>query len=67
VDGGGIYNLASTLRVSGSTITNNTASDAGGGIFNDGGLVYLLNSTLGANKPDNIFGPYTDLGGNTFF
>jgi hypothetical protein len=29
--------------------------------------VYLKNSTLGANTPDNIFGSYIDQGGNTFY
>ena len=56
------------ISVDGCTITSNAASE-GGGIanFQPGGVVYLKNSTLGANTPDNIFGSYIDLGGNTFY
>jgi hypothetical protein len=71
-DGGGIYN-AGTMKVSGCTLTSNGATQ-GGGIYNAGAASALTvsNSTFGGalrgqnNTPDNIFGPYTDGGGNTF-
>ena len=69
--GGGIYN-AGTMKVSGCTFTGNIAGYEGGGIYNAGTLT-VRNSVFGSaiprgpiNNPDNIFGPYTDLGGNTF-
>jgi hypothetical protein len=64
--GGGIYN-AGTATVSGCTLTGNNASQ-GGGIYNAGTAAALtvLNSFFSSNSPDNIFGPYTDGGGNTF-
>jgi hypothetical protein len=70
-DGGGIYN-AGTLTVSGCTVSGNYAGylNGGGGIYNAGTLT-ISNSTFSGNMvapdyPDNIFGPYTDGGGNTF-
>jgi predicted outer membrane repeat protein len=69
-NGGAIYSNGS-LTITGSAITGNTAGSEGGGIFNynPGGssVVYLSNSTLGDNTPDNIFGDYIDQGGNTFY
>ena len=69
--GGGIYN-AGTMKVSGCTVIGNVAGYEGGGIYNAGTLT-VSNSVFGSaiprgpiNNPDNIFGPYTDLGGNTF-
>jgi hypothetical protein len=59
---------------SGSTLSGNSAS-AGGGIYNNGSAAALTvsNSTFGSilgvpspNTPDNIFGAWTDGGGNTF-
>jgi hypothetical protein len=72
-EGGGIYN-AGTMTVSGCTVSGNHAT-YGGGIYNAGAASALTvsNSVFGSaiprgpiNTPDNIFGPYTDLGGNTF-
>jgi hypothetical protein len=64
--GGGIANEG-TLTVSNSTLSGNSAS-YGGGIWNDGAAAALtvLESIFSGNRPDNIFGPYTDGGGNTF-
>jgi hypothetical protein len=62
-DGGGIANEG-TLTVSNSTVSGNFAN-SGGGIYNAGTLT-VSNSTFSSNTPDNIFGPYTDGGGNTF-
>ena len=71
--GGGIYN-AGTLTVTNSTLSGNSpANSAGGGIYNAGTLT-VSNSTFSSNWVDffsgwytsNIYGPYTDGGGNTF-
>jgi hypothetical protein len=61
-DGGGIYN-AGTAIVSGCTLSNNSAQ-AGGAIYSIGKLT-VSGSTFSSNSPENIFGPYTDGGGNT--
>jgi hypothetical protein len=65
-EGGGIYN-AGTLTVSGGYVVYNTAG-TGGGIYNAGTAPALtvLNSYFSGNTPENIFGSYTDGGGNTF-
>jgi hypothetical protein len=67
--GGGIYN-AGTATVSGCTLTGNSGyldafTNGGGGISNSGTLT-VSNSYFSGNTPDNISGPYTDGGGNTF-
>jgi hypothetical protein len=65
-EGGGIYN-AGTLTVSNTTVSGNFAG-SGGGIYNAGTAAALtvLDSIFSNNRPDNIYGPYTDGGGNTF-
>jgi hypothetical protein len=65
-DGGVIYN-AGTATVSGCTLYGNSAYE-GGGIYNAGTAAALTvsNSMFSSNTPDNIYGPYTDEGGNTF-
>jgi hypothetical protein len=70
--GGGVYN-AGTLTVSGCTVSGNYAGaniGGGAGIYNAGTLT-VTNSVFSNNidglfSPDNIHGPYTDGGGNTF-
>jgi len=71
--GGGIYN-AGTLTVSTSTLSGNVAYNGfGGGILNAGTLT-VSTSTFNSNwidpngtyTEDNIDGPYTDGGGNSF-
>jgi hypothetical protein len=66
VSGGGIYNYG-TVTVSVCTLSGNYAY-SGGGIYNAGtaGALTVLNSIFSSNTPDNINGPYTDGGGNTF-
>jgi hypothetical protein len=67
-EGGGIYN-AGTATVSGCTLSGNSAAFGfGGGIYNAGTAAALMvvDSIFSGNGPDNIFGPYTDGGGNTF-
>jgi predicted outer membrane repeat protein len=46
-------------------VSNNSAGLAGGGIACSGPTTVSTSSFCG-NSPDNIFGPYTDGGGNTF-
>ena len=61
--GGGILNHG-TLTVSGSTLSGNSTG-IGGGVYNAGALT-VSDSVFCGNLPDNIFGFYTDGGGNTF-
>lgn len=70
--GGAIYN-AGTLTVTNSTFTGNFADTAGGAIYNAGTLTVsnsTFNSTFsvidGTYTESNIYGPYTDGGGNSF-
>jgi hypothetical protein len=65
--GGGIYNAA-TMTVSGCTLSGNSAGAEGGGIYNAGTAAALtvLDSLFSSNSPNNIYGSYTDGGGNTF-
>ena len=70
--GGGIYNIG-TLTVSTSTVSGDLGTDGGGGILNAGTLT-VSNSTFNSNwvEPNGIYiennidGPYTDGGGNSF-
>jgi hypothetical protein len=67
--GGGIYNSGGAT-VSGCTLSGNSAygggAFAGGGIYNNGYALTVSNSTFSGNFPDNIYGLFTDDGGNTF-
>jgi hypothetical protein len=54
------------MTVSGCTLSGNSTPGNGGGILNWGGALTVLDSILSSNSPDNIYGPYTDGGGNTF-
>jgi hypothetical protein len=72
--GGAIYN-AGTLTVSGCMVSNNIADSlTGAGIYN-AGMLTVSDSTFSGNfgvvgpsdpNGNNIYGPYTDGGGNTF-
>src|SRR5262245_62053596 len=67
--GGGIYSAFGTMTVNGCTLSGNTASfypQGGGGIYNLATTMTVSNSLFSGNTPDNILGPYTDGGGNTF-
>jgi parallel beta-helix repeat protein len=61
--GGGI--AGNGLTVSGCTLSGNSAGSVGGGMYS-AGTATVSNSVFTMNTPDNIFGPYTDGGGNTF-
>ena len=53
-EGGGILNTnSSTLTISGCTLSNNRATDYGGGIYNLGATLNIVNSTLSGNIVNN--------------
>jgi hypothetical protein len=64
--GGGVHAYNSTISISDCTISNNTVTDAGGGIFNynNQNLYTITNSNICGNSPDQIGGSWTDGGGN---
>jgi predicted outer membrane repeat protein len=63
--GGGIFNDGGTVTVTGSTFANNTGLLDGGAIYNAfGGSLSVGTSVFAGNTPENIVGPFTDLGGN---
>jgi predicted outer membrane repeat protein len=68
-DGGAIYN-SGTMSVSTTTVSDDhllPTGVGGAGIYNQlGGQLYVNNSVFSSNTPDNIYGLYTDGGGNTF-
>jgi parallel beta-helix repeat protein/predicted outer membrane repeat protein len=73
--GGGVYIYSGALSVSNSTLSSNTASSAGGGIYilaRNQPVVTLTNDTFignintTTNTADQIFGSWIDGGGNTF-
>lgn len=65
--GGGIYTEAqamlSTLEVTDSTISDNTTTTDGGGIFNLGDTVTITNSTISGNTADGHGGGIVEMGG----
>lgn len=66
--GGGICNFVDgTATVCSCTLSGNSAY-SGGGIYNAEAAAALTvgNSIFRSNSPDNIYGSYTDGGGNTF-
>lgn len=65
--GGGIYNSGGTVTITSSTISGNTAGAQGGGLASTGGTVTISNSIVAGNSASSyadIFGSYTDGGGN---
>ncbi|HQU86074.1 MAG TPA: choice-of-anchor Q domain-containing protein [Pyrinomonadaceae bacterium] len=66
VRGGGIYNAASTLRMSNVTIGGNTASDLGGGLVNasNNASITLRNCTIAGNRANSGGGFYSFGGTN---
>jgi hypothetical protein len=63
--GAAIYNAGTATVEKNSTLSANNAGAEGGGIYNAGSLT-VSNSFFTSNTPDNIYGTYTDGGGNTF-
>jgi hypothetical protein len=70
-NGGGVYNFGDpggfqpTLTMTDSAITNNEASEVGGGIFNDEGIVTLQVSTVINNKATATGGGLFNTDGGT--
>ncbi|MCH2137878.1 MAG: hypothetical protein MK074_02360, partial [Phycisphaerales bacterium] len=63
--GGGILCFNSSPTITGCTITNNTASFGGGGIACSGLSPTLADTAVCSNTPYQIYGDWTDNGGNT--
>ena len=56
-EGGGIYNTSSSmLLLTNTTVSGNTAGDYGGGIFNNGGVAALADSTVSGNVGGQLGG-----------
>ena len=65
--GGGLHCTNCTATIIDCTFSNNIAKEDGGGIASiDGGNPTVSNSSFCGNTPDDIFGNYTDGGGNAF-
>ena len=56
-DGGGIHSRMAALTVDGCTIQNNTTGNDGGGIYVDGGMFNIANSTIQLNLADSQVNP----------
>jgi hypothetical protein len=63
--GGAIANFEGTVQVTGSQFTWNSAP-VGAAIFNSLGTVRIGTTLFHPTPPDNIDGPWVDLGGNNF-
>jgi hypothetical protein len=62
--GGGLADIASTVRISNSTFANNSSPGGGGGLFNVGGTLSISNSTFANNSANNVGGGLlTETGG----
>ncbi|MEE2907658.1 MAG: right-handed parallel beta-helix repeat-containing protein [Planctomycetota bacterium] len=61
---GGIYCLYSDPTISGCMISGNTASEDGGGIYCYNSNPTITDTTVCGNDPDQIYGKWTDNGGN---
>jgi hypothetical protein len=70
-NGGGMYNDEdSNPTLNGCTFENNTATESGGGMYNfkyngNNSNPTLTGTTVCGNTPDQIWGDWTDNGGNT--
>jgi ribosomal protein L24E len=65
--GGGMFNSGgSSPIIENCRFENNSDSQGGGGIYNreDNNNPQISNTTLCGNTPENIYGTWTDLGGN---
>ena len=63
--GGAIFSTHGPLRIVDSVIEGNLGEVEGGAIFINEGSASIERSTICDNSPVQIFGNYTDLGGNT--
>jgi hypothetical protein len=65
--GGGLYNYYQGMAsVTGCTFSGDSASHGAGIYVFSSSKLTVSNSTFSDNNPDNIFGHFTDKGGNTF-
>ncbi len=67
-DGGGIFCWDSSPTITGCTISGNTAGGLGGGLYAvTGDLTSIQDTSICSNVPaeSQVFGDYTDNGGNT--
>jgi len=67
INGSGMYNYSSSPTLDNCTFTSNTAAEYGGGMYNgdSDGNPTLTDTTVCGNTPDQIYGSWTDNGGNT--
>ena len=63
--GGAIFTTHGPLRIVDTVIEGNTGEVQGGAIFAEESPVSIERSTICGNSSDQVFGGYTDLGGNT--
>jgi parallel beta-helix repeat protein len=65
-NGGGMNNFISSPTLTSCTFEGNYAYNSGGGMYNwDSSSPTLINCTLCSNTPNQIWGPWSDEGGNT--
>lgn len=62
-NGGGIRSQSSTLTITGTTVTSNTADRDGGGVFNKDGTLTIINSTIRNNLAKGEGTPGGGVGG----
>ncbi len=66
--GGGIWCAFSSAVIQGCAVTNNTVDvggGTGGGIYSNSGSPVVSDTLVCGNTPDQIYGPWSDGGGNT--
>ena len=54
--GGGVYSYLYPYTMLRTSVINNSASSAGGGLYHDGGTPYITNSTISDNNADFMLG-----------
>ena len=65
IDGGGVLNDGASPDFTGCRISTNVAGGSGGGMISQSGQPTVHETTICGNDPDQIQGPWVDLGGNT--
>ena len=65
-NGAGIYNSGNCyLTLSDCTLSYNLAFQYGGGMYSSNAGVVVVDSVVCSNLPEQLYGAYTDNGGNT--